>query len=258
MLTAYYIFQNNKILHRCNQEGAAPLTQREWQELNCTTAPRITLEAPANGGVFSVEFSKKIPLPPQYRWVSLRNLVGRIPDHLFQKWGKASHLLHWYKTHKYCGSCGDKTVMHPKELARLCPTCSTCSYPTIAPCIIVLVHHKEKILLARSPHFSKKMFSTLAGFIEPGESAEETVIREIHEEVRIRVKNIHYVKSQPWPFPGQLMLGFFAEYESGEIEIDGTEICEAYWYRYDKLPKIPGSSTIAGQLIRHHLSQFDG
>ncbi len=253
MQTAYYIFRDNKILHRKDQSKILPLDQHEWQKISSDITPLELIESPSQKNTFTIELSKETELPSQYQWVSLRSLVGKITDVLFNEWGRASQLLHWSKTTRYCGKCGTMTKPHPKELAKLCPSCTTCFYPAISPCIIVLVSRGTELLLARSPRFPEKIFSTLAGFIEPGESAEETVAREIYEEVHIKVKNIRYFNSQPWPFPGQLMLGFFADYHSGEIEIDGEEICEAHWYPYDKLPEIPGTGTIAGQLIRHHI-----
>lgn len=256
MQKTYYIFYDNLILCRNSKESVKPLNFQEWGKIRHKLGPHLTLESPTKRGTFIIELDHETTLPPQYHWVSLRSQVGQISDILFKSWGRASQLIHWHKTHSYCGSCGTKTRLHPEELAKSCPQCGACYYPTISPCIIVLVCREEKLLLARSPRFPEKMFSTLAGFIEPGESAEETVIREIGEEVNIEVKNIRYFGSQPWPFPGQLMLGYFADYASGEIEIDGEEICEAHWYPHDSLPQIPGEGTIAGQLIRHYVKSF--
>jgi NAD+ diphosphatase len=127
------------------------------------------------------------------------------------------------------------------------------TYPRISPCIIVLVARGEEMLLARSAHFSPEVYSTLAGFIEPGESAEEAVHREILEEVGVHVKNVRYFSSQPWPFPDSLMLAFTADYESGEISIDPKEIEDAKWYGPENLPKLPTTFSIARALIEQHL-----
>lgn len=256
MEKTYYIFQKNKVVYKKSDGVPLPFDRRQ-RDAFCPENSLIVSQRPLSAdGIDTVELPDDLLLPADYDLVPLRRLLGWVDDHLFSQWGKASQLLHWYRSNRYCGSCGTPTVAHPNEQARLCPNCSAHLYPAISPCVIVLIHQGNEILLARSPRFPGKMYSTLAGFIESGESAEQTVHREIYEEVRIKVKNIEYFKSQPWPFPGQLMLGFFAEYDSGEIRVDGVEICDAGWYTFDNLPEIPAPGTIAGQLIRHHILAF--
>jgi NAD+ diphosphatase len=143
------------------------------------------------------------------------------------------------------------------ERAMCCDSCTTAIYPRIAPCIIVLVTRGEELLLARNVNFPRPMYSTLAGFIEAGESAEETLIREVREEVGIEVGNLSYFHSQSWPFPSQLMLGFFAEYVSGEIVCDPAEIADARWFHYRELPPTPPASSISGQLIEHYVNTLN-
>jgi NAD+ diphosphatase len=133
--------------------------------------------------------------------------------------------------------------------AKECESCGRLEFPRLSPAIIVSVEKDDRLLLARSARFPGEFFSVLAGFVEPGESLEEAVRREVMEETGIRVKDISYFGSQPWPFPESLMIGFTARYESGEIEIDGEEIVEAGWYRASELPKIPGPVSIARKLI---------
>ncbi|MCD4721270.1 MAG: NAD(+) diphosphatase [Desulfobacula sp.] len=133
----------------------------------------------------------------------------------------------------------------------MCPKCNLINYPRISPAIITAVVKDKQILLGRGVNFpNKKMFSVLAGFVEPGEALEECVKREIFEEAGINIKNIQYFKSQSWPFPGSLMIGFTAEYESGKITIDTQEIAEAGWFKAENLPIIPGKQTLAGELIK--------
>jgi NAD+ diphosphatase len=136
--------------------------------------------------------------------------------------------------------------------AMACAACRSLLYPRIAPCVIVLVTRGEEMLLARNARFPRPMYSTLAGFIEPGESAEDTLRREIREEVGVEIGESRYFASQPWPFPNQLMLGFFADYAGGELVPDGDEIAEAGWYHPRDLPPVPPPTSIAGQLIRQH------
>ena len=133
--------------------------------------------------------------------------------------------------------------------------CKLSVYPRISPAVIVLVERGDEILLARSPHFVPGVYSTLAGFVEPGETLEGTVRREIHEEVGVHVDNICYFGSQPWPFPNSLMIGFRADYASGDLTIDGVEIEAAGWFRRDNLPKLPFKVSIARSLIEAFLAE---
>jgi len=159
---------------------------------------------------------------------------------------------------RFCGRCGTLTRIMGKEHSRTCPACGLHTYPRISPAVIMGVTRENKILLARGVRFpNRQMFSVLAGFMSPGETLEECVAREVYEETRIRVKNVRYVKSQPWPFPDSLMIGFTADYESGEIKIDPGEILEAGWFTADRLPSIPDGYTLAGQLIRSFVLKFN-
>lgn len=252
MIKEYYIFQKNKVLYKTGTPYPYALGQKEVDRLCSSTPPRFSFEMPHQQGSYIIELEEDIRLPQEYEMISLRTLNGWVDEEMFAAWSRAAQLNNWFRANRYCGFCGAPTVTHDKEPALFCRNCEKSHYPAISPCIIVLIHRKQEILLARSPRFRKNMYSTLAGFVEPGESAEEALHREIFEEVRLRVTNLRYFSSQSWPFPGQLMLGFFAEYLAGEIQIDGMEICDANWYEFDKLPEIPGKGTIAGQLIRHY------
>lgn len=164
--------------------------------------------------------------------------------------GKANQLAEWYDSHRYCGNCGRENRHQLGHRALHCEPCNKQYFPRINPCVIMLVTRGDEILLARNGQANSKFFSCLAGFMEPGETPEQCVAREVMEEVGIKVKNIRYHKSQSWPFPSQLMLGFYAEYESGEIQPDGEEIAEAGWYRVGEFPVVPsGNISVAGQLI---------
>jgi NAD+ diphosphatase len=157
--------------------------------------------------------------------------------------------VHWYRMHQFCGRCTHATIYEMNECALLCPVCQYYYYPKINPSMIVLVYRGRELLLARSPHFQPGIYSTLAGYVAPGETVEETVMREVKEEVNITVKNIRYAGSQSWPFPDTLMLGFYAEYESGEIQIDEKEIEAAAWFTPENLPPLPRNISIGWQLI---------
>lgn len=185
-----------------------------------------------------------------YQTTSLRSLLNVLEESQFQWLGRAIQLCRWQLEHRFCGKCGGPTQPSTSDQALLCPSCELPFYPKISPCVIGLVEKGEFCLLARGSRHPEAMFSTLAGFIEAGESAEQAFAREVMEEVGLEVNNIRYLYSQPWPFPGQLMLGYGAEYTSGEIRVDGVEIIEAHWFRWDELPLIPPESTISGRIIR--------
>lgn len=182
----------------------------------------------------------------------LRGLLARAQDEAdYARLARAAQLATWDDQNRFCGRCGSALAPHPQDLARQCPDCSLVLYPRISPCIIVLVTRGDRCLLAHSARFPAGRFSTLAGFIEAGETAEAALCREVREEVGIEVKNIRFFASQSWPFPHQLMLGFFADYAGGELQPDGDEILQADWFGVDELPDLPPPFSIARRLIDH-------
>lgn len=188
----------------------------------------------------------------------LYSLLNRLPESTFALFGRATQIVQWFEQHQYCGRCASPTRLLDAERALRCDSCEMLYFPKLAPCIITLVTRGDQVLLARGPQFPPGLFSTLAGFIEAGESAEQALRREVEEEVGVKVGKLEYFSSQPWPFPHQLMLGFFAEYESGDIVVDGEEIHEANWWSIDELPKTPPASSISGQLIGAYIRSRRG
>lgn len=193
--------------------------------------------------------------PPGLEWLGLRELHGLVSDQLWAIAARATQIVEWDLTHRFCGRCGTATVPDPKERVRHCPNCGLSAYPRVAPAIIVLVtrgEHEEQALLAwgsrrRTPHYS-----TLAGFVEAGETLEEALLREVHEETGVVVQDIRYFGSQAWPFPHQLMVGYRARYASGEIRVQESEIRDARWFtpaEVDTVTASRGPFSIAGQLI---------
>jgi NAD+ diphosphatase len=180
---------------------------------------------------------------------SLRSLLANAPPPLAAAAARAAQLVEWELGHAFCSRCGARTEPHERELARVCPSCGAHFYPRIAPAVIVLVEREGRVLLARRAGLERPFFSVLAGFVEPGETLEETVRREVQEEVGLGVADVRYFGSQPWPFPSQLMIGFTARATADEIRVDETELAEAHWYAPDELPPIPGPFTIARWLI---------
>jgi NAD+ diphosphatase len=179
----------------------------------------------------------------------LMALAARMDEFEWAIAGRAVQLAEWDRTHRYCGRCATPTEPAAGERARRCPKCGLLAFPRLAPAVIVLVERDGAALLARNKSFPVPMYSTIAGFVEPGETLEGAVVREVAEEVGIRVTDVKYIASQPWPFPHSLMIGFNARWASGEIEADGVEIADAGWFEPGDLPMIPPSLSIARRLI---------
>ncbi|MBS0857456.1 MULTISPECIES: NAD(+) diphosphatase [unclassified Tatumella] len=179
---------------------------------------------------------------------SLRQLLNE-DSGLFRMAGRGVQLAEFYRSHRYCGYCGGEMQHSKTEFACLCTRCHERYYPQIAPCIIVVIRRDDKLLLAQHVRHRNGIYTALAGFAEVGETLEQTVTREVMEESSIRIKNLRYIASQPWPFPQSLMMAFLADYDSGDICIDPEELLDAGWYRYDELPALPPAGTIARRLI---------
>jgi NAD+ diphosphatase len=164
--------------------------------------------------------------------------------------GRAAQVLEWDRAHRYCGVCGTPTARVEHERARRCPSCGHVAYPRLSPAMMALVWRESEVLLARSPHYAKGMYSALAGFVEPGESIEECLEREVAEEVGVRVAELRYYGSQSWPFPHSLMVAYTARWVEGAIRPQEGEIEDARWFALDALPEIPPRFSISGHLIR--------
>ena len=192
---------------------------------------------------------------PGSEWQGLRAFMLNDDFAHYRVLAYAAQIATWADEHRFCGRCGAPNVQVPRERAMHCEVCDLRAYPRISPSMIVLITRGDEILLARSPRFVTGVYSTLAGFAEPGESAEDCVVREVFEEVQLQVKNIRYVGSQCWPFPHSMMLGFHAEYAGGDIVPQADEIEDAQWFRVDALPPLPMSRSIARYLIDLYVAQ---
>jgi NAD+ diphosphatase len=191
--------------------------------------------------------------------MELRSVLLSSDDEQFALASRAVQMLEWQKNHRYCGSCGESTQSASDDHALRCAPCNISLYPRISPCVIVVVRDGERCLLGRSVNWPEGRFSALAGFVEAGESAEQALHREVFEESGVQIKNIRYVGSQAWPFPGQLMLGFIADADSTDITVDKLEIAEAYWWHYKELPEIlPPLSSMSGRLIARFVEEVSG
>lgn len=188
--------------------------------------------------------------PPGLVKADYRKMMGVWPQVLWEAASRAKQLAVWLHENQYCGVCGNRLETAEQTPARQCGECGFNAYPRISPVCIVLISRGDEILLARSPHFPPGLYSSLAGHVEAGESAEACAIREVREEAGIEICNLRWFGSQSWPFPHSLMLGFFAAYAGGELVLQADEIEDAQWFRRDNLPTLPHSSTIAYRMIR--------
>ena len=195
------------------------------------------------------ELVPNVELPGGYMVLSRRDLPPILGYYGFVRAGLAFQLMNWQRSNRFCGRCGVPMHESEKERAMQCPDCGHLVFPTLSPAIIVAVEKDGRLLMGHNANFPSGRYSVLAGFVEPGESLEEAVSREIYEESGVCVKNIQYFGSQPWPFPNSLMLGFRAEWESGEPTPDGEEIDDVRWFSPEELPDIPPSVSISRQLI---------
>ncbi|MEB3274947.1 MAG: NAD(+) diphosphatase [Prochlorothrix sp.] len=204
---------------------------------------------------YGAEVAAETAAPAGWEWRPLRQGYDRLGDVGFSLGGQAARLLDWDRNHRFCGCCGQRTTQLARERAKVCENCNLRFYSPISPAMITLVYRQDAVLLARAPRFPGQMYSVLAGFVEAGETLEQTVVREVQEEVGLRVKNLRYFGSQPWPFPNALMLGFVAEYAGGEIQIDPEELVDAAWFHRDNLPQLPPRPSIARRLIDWFVAQ---
>jgi len=207
---------------------------------------------------FSAECPEGAEPPGDLHFAGLRSLFGVIDDATFLLAGRAVQIVDWDRSHRFCGRCGTPTERKENERSRACPSCGQTHYPRLAPVAMALVRRGRELLLARSPHFPPNMMSALAGFVEPGESLEDCLVREVHEEVGVVVNNLRYFSSQPWPFPHSLMVAFHCDYVSGHITPQEDEIEAADWYTPEQLPVLPHRLSIARRLIEDALTELRG
>ena len=245
----WFIFDNGSILTRIRAARYIIPDSADLEALEIELSHELYLGSLDGQPCYAGALENGDLADENFKLKNLRALFGKIPDEFMWIAGRANQLINWHLTHRYCGKCGQETEDKVDERAKICPGCNNINYPRLSPAVIVAVLKDDQILLARNKRFRLPFYSVLAGFVEPGESLEECVKREIKEEVGISVKNVRYFDSQPWPFPDSLMIGFIADYAKGEIAVDGSEITEAAWFSRDNLPNIPPKISIARQLI---------
>lgn len=212
-------------------------------------APTIPLGRSGDTAVLAVLLGTGDEHPALLEPVGLRELHGMVDDTELGWASRAAQLAVFGRDHRFCGRCGGATAPSTVEHARVCTGCGATVYPRLSPAVIVLVERGDTCLLARSPRFPPGVYSAVAGFVEPGETADHAVERELAEECGVAATDLRYAGSQPWPFPHSLMLGFTATYAGGEVRTDGVELETAGWYDAAALPPLPAPGSIARRLI---------
>jgi NAD+ diphosphatase len=211
---------------------------------------------------YAAEIEHDAPQDENWAAEGLRELYLHLGAEGFALASRAIQLVHWDRTHQFCGQCGAPTETMEHERAKRCTACGFTAYPRLSPAIIIavtrVIEGETRLLLARNHRFPAGRYSIIAGFVEPGESLEECCAREVMEEVGIRIQNIRYFGSQSWPFPNSLMLGFTAEYAEGEFQLEEAEIAEAGWFSAGNLPQIPPPLSISRQLIDWFVETYRG
>ncbi len=187
--------------------------------------------------------------PAGFALAGLRSLFLKLPEPTLALAARAFQVVEWDRTHRFCGRCGTPTRDKAGERARECPACGYVAYPRVSPAMMVLVTRDRELLLARANRFPGAMYSALAGFVEPGETIEDCIHREVREEVGVEVANLCYFASQSWSFPHSLMIAYTARYAGGELKPDPTEIADVRWFGVDALPDLPSTVSIARRLI---------
>lgn len=220
---------------------------------------RHVLGHDGDGPVFAGTIGEDFDFPEDGHFADLRKAFAVLPESEWMLAGRAAQVLTWDRDHRICSRCGTEFEAHGTDRAKRCPSCGLMAFPRLTPAVIMLVEREDgRALLAWGRQFPGRFFSALAGFVEPGETLEQCVEREVFEEVGVHVDNVRYFGSQPWPFPHSLMIGFNADYTGGDLTIQETEIVEADWFRHDELPPVPkGRMSIAGWLIEDWISRME-
>ena len=245
----WFAFQDSKLLVYSAATSVTIPCLIHIKELGLETKARHYLGQLGARPCYAVELDEGTSPPPGMAFLGLRRLYGQVGENLFQIAGRAVQIVEWDRANRFCSRCGNPMHLRSIERAKECDLCGLLNFPRLSPAIIVLVERGRELLLARAHHFPPGLYSVIAGFVEPGETLETAVVREVQEEVGLSIGEICYFGSQPWPFPDSLMIGFTATYRSGKITLDDGEIADAGWFTPDNLPTIPSKISIARRLI---------
>ncbi|WP_406657454.1 NAD(+) diphosphatase [Methanolobus sp. ZRKC2] len=251
----YFIFNDRKLLLISENNNIRLPLEDDIMSFGAKVQRRQYLGELRESSCFTAETTDCFTEIENVIFEDIRKLPDIVGESFASVAGRAVHLLEWDNNTQHCGRCGSKTSRKPDERAKQCLECNLLFFPKISPAIIVMIEKEDKILMARSPHFPPGRYGLIAGFVEPGESIEEAVVREVMEEVGICIKDISYFGSQPWPYPDSLMIAFTAKYLKGEIQFNDGEIEDAVWFRHYEIPYAPRSNSISGKLVDYFVSK---
>ena len=245
----YFVFCKDDVLLMPLDDGSFTIPCQEEPPTEVKPWTHIMNISPMADGTEVVTY--RIEMPPvdsKLQPSPLRQSYYKLPRELYLKAGKCQELLYWDRNTKYCGVCGAPMRMDT-DISKKCTECGKEIWPQLATAVIVLIHRGDEVLLVRAKNFRTDFYGLVAGFVETGETLEEAVAREAMEETGVTITNIRYFGSQPWPYPCGLMVGFHADYVSGEIHLQRSEIAKGGWFTRDNLPTIPEKLSIARMLL---------
>lgn len=248
----WFPFQKDRMLVQIQDQHATLLQGDESLFATIPHGEILYLGTLEGHACLACEVDGEAELPPSWQALSIRELFSYLPEATYGVAGYALQILHWRQISRFCPVCATPTESLAGSWGRVCPNCGHSSYPPVIPAIIVLIYKDDSILMAHKRGWGKR-YGLIAGFVEPGESLEECVKREIYEEAGLEVGDITYAASQPWPFPSQLMIGFTARYISGTAHPDEDELDEVAWFTKDNLPQLPPPLSLAYTLINSWL-----
>jgi NAD+ diphosphatase len=243
------LYRGDELLMKRAERGARLLRTDEVRELGIEVGRAHHLGALGGLPCLAAELTAGANGAAGYSFGGLRVAYGWLDAAEFDVAGRAFQIQYWDRNHRFCPGCGGPIALKSTERAKRCEACKRDFYPPVVPAMIVRVSKGDEILMTRQSRFPKGMYGLVAGFMEPGETLEECVEREVLEEAGLRVKNVRYFGSQPWPFPHQVMLAFTAEWASGDVVVDTTELEEARWFERAAMPMLPPPISIARKLI---------
>lgn len=249
----WFIFNSGKMLVN-SENGKIPLV-KDLNELDITPLRKIYLGNLMGNPCYAAE-AEEIDSPEGMVFEDLKSIYTILDENIYLLAGRALQIINWDKNHQFCGKCGTPTQTMDNEIAKICPECGFTSFTRLSPAVITAIVKEGKLLMAKHNYGQYRKYGLIAGFVEAGETLEEAVERETMEEVGLKIKNIKYFGSQPWPFPHSIMIAFTAEYESGNINVDGKEIAHAKWFEVDDLPDMPSRISIARELIDWYMENY--
>ncbi len=257
MKTLYFVFCKGDIMLEKLPDGTYTIPSGEEPPTEIKPQTNVMNVSGMNGtAVHAYRIDSPATDDARFEMCGLRQSYYKLPHDLYLKAGKCHELLYWDSNTQFCGICGAPMKMHT-DISKRCTRCGKEVWPQLATAVIVLIHRGDEVLLVHARNFKGNFMGLVAGFVETGETLEEAVHREVMEETNLAVTNLRYFGSQPWPYPCGLMVGFNADYVSGEIKLQTEELARGAWFTKDNLPQIPEKLSIARKLIDAWLESYE-